>query len=44
VTLLLADDTKGALQVQMKDGSWIDADPIPIAFVVNIGDMMENWL
>jgi isopenicillin N synthase-like dioxygenase len=43
VTLLLADDTKGALQVQMKDGSWIEANPIPGAFVVNIGDMMERW-
>ncbi|KAI9746811.1 MAG: hypothetical protein M1835_002393 [Candelina submexicana] len=43
VTLLLADDTKGALQVQAKDGSWIEADPVPGAFVVNIGDMMERW-
>ncbi|TID13218.1 naringenin 2-oxoglutarate 3-dioxygenase [Venturia nashicola] len=43
VTLLLADSTKGALQVQLKDGSWINADPIPGAFVVNIGDMIERW-
>ncbi|QDS72451.1 hypothetical protein FKW77_009503 [Venturia effusa] len=43
VTLLLADSTKGALQVQLKDGSWISADPIPGTFVVNIGDMMERW-
>ncbi|KIW04322.1 uncharacterized protein PV09_04614 [Verruconis gallopava] len=43
VTLLLADDTVGALQVQAKDGTWINADPIPNAFVVNIGDMMERW-
>ncbi|KAI9696904.1 MAG: hypothetical protein M1820_007979 [Bogoriella megaspora] len=43
VTLLLADATKGALQVRAKDGSWIDADPLPGAFVVNIGDMIERW-
>jgi isopenicillin N synthase-like dioxygenase len=40
---LLADDTKGALQVRTKAGEWINADPIPGAFVVNIGDMMERW-
>ncbi|KAI9818860.1 MAG: hypothetical protein M1827_007681 [Pycnora praestabilis] len=43
VTLLLADETKGALQVQAKDGSWITADPVPGAYVVNIGDMVERW-
>jgi isopenicillin N synthase-like dioxygenase len=43
VTLLLTDDVKGALQVKSASGSWINADPIPGAFVVNIGDMMERW-
>ncbi|KAG9188988.1 hypothetical protein G6011_05856 [Alternaria panax] len=43
VTLLLTDPTPGALQVQLKDGSWLNADPIPGAFVVNIGDMIERW-
>lgn len=48
LTLLLADPTPGALQVQYtdpntKETSWINADPIPGAFVVNIGDMMERW-
>ena len=43
VTFLLADSTTGALQVQDRSGSWIDADPRPGAFVVNIGDMMERW-
>jgi isopenicillin N synthase-like dioxygenase len=43
VTLLLSDSTPGALQVQLKDGTWINANPIPGYFVVNIGDMMERW-
>lgn len=43
VTLLLTDPTPGALQVQLKDGSWLAADPIRGAFVVNIGDMIERW-
>jgi isopenicillin N synthase-like dioxygenase len=43
VTLLLTDSVKGALQVKSTSGSWINADPIPGAFVVNIGDMMERW-
>ena len=43
VTLLLTDSTKGALQIKTSDNTWIHADPIPGAFVVNIGDMMERW-
>lgn len=44
ITLLLADPTPDALQVQSYDGeSWINANPIPGAFVVNIGDMIERW-
>ncbi|KAH7135909.1 hypothetical protein B0J11DRAFT_576464 [Dendryphion nanum] len=44
VTLLLADSTPGALQVLLKDDkTWLNADPIPGAFVVNIGDMIERW-
>ena len=43
VTLLLADPTPGALQVKTRDGAWLNADPIPGAFVVNIGDMIEQW-
>jgi isopenicillin N synthase-like dioxygenase len=43
VTLLHTDSTPGALQVQLKDGTWLPADPVPGAFVVNIGDMIERW-
>jgi isopenicillin N synthase-like dioxygenase len=43
VTFLLQDHIKGALQVKSISGEWINADPIPGAFVVNIGDMMERW-
>jgi isopenicillin N synthase-like dioxygenase len=27
--------------VESKDGSWIPADPVPGAFVVNIGDIID---
>lgn len=35
--------TKPGLQVQNPAGDWIEAPPIPGAFVVNIGDMLEAW-
>src|SRR5699024_7889396 len=40
LTLLYVEDGKGGLQVE-KDGDWIDAPPIPGAFVVNIGELLE---
>lgn len=43
VTLLLADNTRGALQVRDKEDGWINADPLEGAYVVNIGDMLERW-
>lgn len=39
LSLLLQDDV-GGLQVQDADG-WVDARPIPGAFVVNIGELLE---
>ena len=42
LTLLLTDDNPG-LQIQTKDGTWVDVPPKKGAFVVNIGDMFERW-
>lgn len=40
LTLLQQDDV-GGLQVQLPDDTWVDAVPVPGAFVVNIGEMLE---
>jgi isopenicillin N synthase-like dioxygenase len=39
---ILATSAPG-LQVQNRAGQWIEAPPIPGAFVINIGDCMERW-
>jgi len=41
LTVLLQDDV-GGLQV-FRDGYWHDIQPVPGAFVINIGDMMQVW-
>lgn len=40
LTLLLVEEGKGGLQVAYGD-EWIDAPPVPGAFVVNIGELLE---
>lgn len=40
---LLAQDAHGGLEVQMPDGSWVAATPVPGCFVVNLGDMIPRW-
>jgi len=42
-TILSPDDTPGALQVRGLDGSWMTAEPMDNAFVVNLGDMLSVW-
>lgn len=40
ITLLLLEEGSAGLQVE-HDGRWIDAPPLPGAFVVNIGEVLE---
>jgi isopenicillin N synthase-like dioxygenase len=42
VTLLLTDGTPG-LEVQTRDGAWLDVPHMPGAFVCNIGDCLMRW-
>jgi isopenicillin N synthase-like dioxygenase len=43
LTLLMAEDKPGGLQVMGRDGEWHDVRPVPGAFIVNLGDMMAQW-
>jgi len=39
---ILAQDASGGLQIRTQDNKWKDAPPIENAFVINLGDALEN--
>ena len=43
VTILLLDDNPGLQGWDAANDRWINAEPIPGTFVVNLGDMIARW-
>jgi isopenicillin N synthase-like dioxygenase len=43
LTILLAEDRPGGLQVWADEAEWVDVPIIPGTFIVNIGDLMARW-
>jgi isopenicillin N synthase-like dioxygenase len=41
ITLLYQDDV-GGLEILRPHGEWLPATPIPCAFVINLGDMIQR--
>ena len=40
---VLAQDNTGGLQVRHPNGQWVDAPPMPGAFILNTGDITARW-
>lgn len=43
VTVLLADEEVGGLEVRGADGAWSPVPPVPGGLIVNLGDLLHRW-
>ena len=43
LTILLPQHDSRGLEIQSLDGSWQEVIPVPGAFIINLGDLMERW-
>jgi isopenicillin N synthase-like dioxygenase len=43
LTILSIEDAPGGLQAMSRAGGWVDVQPVPESFVVNLGDLMAYW-
>jgi len=43
LTILLPQEGAKGLEIFSRDGAWIAVPPIPRAFVINLGDLMQRW-
>jgi isopenicillin N synthase-like dioxygenase len=43
VFTILATDDVPALQVMNPAGDWVDVPPMSVAFIVNVGDLLQRW-
>jgi len=43
LTILLPQHDSRGLEIQSLDGSWQEVAPVPGAFIINLGDLMERW-
>ncbi|MCU1394181.1 MAG: oxidoreductase [Ilumatobacteraceae bacterium] len=43
ITVLDREPGIGCLQVELRDGRWVDAPHVPGGLVVNAGDLLEMW-
>lgn len=43
LTILLAEKAPGGLQVKLRNGGWVDVEPKPGSFIINVGDLMAMW-
>lgn len=40
---MISESNTGGLEVQSAGGDWIKVQPMPNAFVINVGDLMSRW-